>query len=108
MAFVLLSVPLHNPIIISLFMNHLRMSYQKPSNGLLHILPRINPNILAMAMGFYENWPQTFPLTTCHLFNALQHTGIPAVSPTSETTMLAVAPVWNILPLNTHGPDAAD
>lgn len=79
------------------------MSYQKASNGLLHILPRINPNILAMAMGFYENWPQTFPLTTCHLFNALQHTGIPAASPTSETTMLAVAPVWNISPLNTHG-----
>ena len=56
-----------------------------------------------MAVRFYKNWPQTFPLITCHLFNALQHTGIPAVCPTSETTMLAVVPVWNIPPLNTHG-----
>ena len=103
MVFVLLSVPLHNPIIISLLMSHLRMSYHRPSNGLLHILPRINPNTLTMEIRFCKNWPQAFPLITCHFFNALQHTDISAVSPTSETAMLAAAPVWNIPPLNTHG-----
>ena len=102
-------------------MNWLSMSYQNLLMAccIFYILgikyayftPRISrykicifyPNILTMAVRFYKNWPQTFPLITCHLFNALQHTGIPAVCPTSETTMLAVVPVWNIPPLNTHG-----